>query len=99
MNQIQNGGAEGECYEEYGVRCGVVVYRKLGTMLSQNLRKGSCGMTELLRKETEEAFEERKNAAKKLGEEAGTKMMIPLFMMLAVVFAIVIMPALFSIRI
>ena len=99
MNRIQSGLSEGECYEEYGIRCGLVIYRKFGTMLSQNLRKGSRGITELLRKESDEAFEERKNTAKKLGEEAGTKMMIPLFMMLAVVFAIVIIPALFSVRI
>lgn len=98
MNKIQSGAAEGECYEEYGIRCGITVYRKFGTVLSQNLRKGSRGITDLLRKESEEAFEERKNRAKKLGEEAGTKMMIPLFMMLIVVFAIVIIPALFSVQ-
>ena len=44
-------------------------------------------------------FEDRKNLAKKLGEEAGTKMMIPMFIMLAVVFIIVIVPAFFSIQI
>mgnify|MGYP001718194945 CR=1 FL=1 len=37
--------------------------------------------------------------AKKAGEEAGTKLMIPLFLMLIIVFAIVIVPAFFSIRI
>lgn len=44
-------------------------------------------------------FEERKKQARKLGEEAGTKLMIPLFMMLAVVFIIVIVPAFFTIQI
>ena len=68
-------------------------------MLSQNLRQGSRGITELLSREAEEAFEDRKNLAKKLGEEAGTKMMIPMFIMLAVVFIIVIVPAFFSIQI
>ncbi len=99
MHQIRGGMAEGEAYENYGVRCGISVYRKFGTMLSQNLRKGSKGLTELLGREAEEAFEERKNLAKKLGEEAGTKLVIPLFLMLIIVFAIVIVPALFSIRI
>lgn len=46
-----------------------------------------------------EAFEERKNMAKKLGEEAGTKLMIPLFLMLAVVFVIVTVPAFLTIQI
>ncbi len=99
MHQIQGGIPEGECYEKFGVRCRLSVYRKFGSMLAQNLRKGSGGLTELLSREAEEAFEDRKNLAKKLGEEAGTKLMIPLFLMLIVVFAIVIIPAFFSIRI
>ena len=99
MPQSQGGAAEGECYENYGVRCKVPVYRKFGTMLSQNLRKGSKGLSVLLKREAEEAFEERKNTAKKLGEEAGTKLMIPMFMMLIVVFVIVIVPAFFTIQI
>ena len=65
---------------------------------SQNLRKGTRGLTELLEREAEDAFEQRKNLAKQAGEEAGTKFMIPLFFMLIIVFAIVIVPAFFSIR-
>ena len=99
MNQIRGGMPEGEAYENYGARCNVSVYRKFGTLLSQNLRKGSGGLTELLGREAEEAFEERKNLAKKLGEEAGTKLVIPLFLMLIIVFAIVIVPAFFTISI
>lgn len=99
MYQIRAGGSEGECYESCGARCGISSYRKFGMLLSQNLRKGPRGITELLRRESEEAFEERMNQAKKLGEEAGTKLMIPMFLMLAVVFLIVMVPALLSIQI
>lgn len=99
-DMLHSGGAsEGECYEEYGIRCNLSEYRKFGMMLSQNLRKGTRGLTELLEREAEDAFEQRKNLAKKAGEEAGTKLMIPLFLMLIIVFAIVIVPAFFSIRI
>lgn len=98
MHQIQGGIPEGECYEKYGIRCEISAYRKFGTMLAQNLRKGSGGLTELLTREAEDAFEDRKKLAKKLGEEAGTKLMIPLFLMLIVVFAIVIIPAFLSIK-
>ena len=99
MHQIQGGDPEGECYESYGARCGIAVYRKFGLMLAQNLRKGPKGLTDFLEREAQEAFEERKNLARKLGEEAETKLMIPLFLMLIIVFAIVIVPAFFSIQI
>lgn len=99
MHRIQGGAPEGECYENYGMNCNIAVYKKFGTILSQNLRKGSRGITDLLGREAEEAFDDRKNLARKLGEEAGTKLMIPMFLMLIVVFAIVIVPAFFSIQV
>ena len=44
-------------------------------------------------------FEERKDFAKKLGEEAGTKMLAPMFLMLGVVLVIIVVPAFFSVQI
>ena len=70
----------------------------LGALLSQNLRKGTKGLTQMLRMEAIQAFEERKARAKRLGEEAGTKLLAPMFLMLAVVLVIVIVPAFLSIQ-
>lgn len=64
--QMKNKAAESECYEEYGIRCGLSVYRRFGTLLSQNLRKGSKGLSELLKRETGEMFEERKSRQESL---------------------------------
>ena len=50
-------------------------------------------MMELLEQESEKAFEERKHIAKKLGEEASTKMIFPLIIMMAIVMAIIIAPS------
>lgn len=41
-----------------------------------------------------EAFEQRKHQARRLGEEAGTKLLLPLFMMLSVVMVVIAVPAL-----
>ena len=67
--------------------------------LSQNLRKGTKGLSELLKLESIQAFEERKARAKRLGEEAGTKLLLPMFLMLAVVLIIVIVPAFLTMQI
>ena len=67
--------------------------------MSQNLRKGMKGLTQMLKLESIQAFEERKARAKKLGEEAGTKLLFPMFLMLAVVLIIVIVPAFMSLQI
>ena len=57
------------------------------------------GLTQMLKLESVQAFEERKARAKKLGEEAGTKLLFPMFLMLAVVLIIVIVPAFMSLQI
>ena len=99
MHEMKGGMAESECYERFGERCGLQVYKKFGTMLSQNLKKGTKGLTELLRQEADTAFDERKNTAKQLGEKAGTKILFPMFLMLAVVLLMIIVPAFLSLQI
>ena len=97
-NEMQSGITEAEAYERFGKRCGISVYMKLGALLAQNLKKGTKGMTDLLRNESDQAFENRKSRAKRLGEEAGTKLLAPMFGMLAIVLVIVIVPAFLSMQ-
>lgn len=99
VREIGSGISEGQCYEAFGERCGLGSYRKFSAILTQNLRKGTKGMKEILKKEAEEAFEERKALARRRGEEASTKLLGPMFLMLATVLVIVIIPAFLSIQI
>lgn len=97
--EMNSGIAEAECYERFGKRCGLVNYMKFGALLSQNLRKGSEGLSHMLAMESMQAFEIRKSDAKSLGEEASAKLLLPMFAMLAVVMLVVIVPAFLSIQI
>lgn len=94
--ELQSGRSEKEAYDHFGKRCQVQAYRKLCTLLSQNLRKGSNDLLRVLRQEADNAFAERKNLAKKLGEEAGTKLLLPMMMMLCIVMVVIMIPAYFS---
>ena len=97
--EIENGMGEGAAYERLGDRCGNADYRKLGNLLSQNLRKGSCSIVTLLEQEAERAFEERKGAAKRYGEEAGTKLLFPMMLMLGLVIIVLMVPAVLAFQI
>lgn len=97
--EMSGGVAEQEAYERFGKRCMLSSYMKFSMLLSQNLRKGSKGLSELLKMESIQAFEMRKNEAKKRGEETSTKLLIPMFLMFAVVLVIVMIPAFLSIQI
>lgn len=94
--ELQSGRPEKEAYDHFGKRCQVQVYMKLSTLLSQNLKKGSNDLLRVLRQEADNAFAERKNLAKKLGEEAGTKLLLPMMMMLCIVMVLIMIPAYFS---
>lgn len=93
LHEMQGGIPEGEAYERFGRRCEMTVYLKFGALLSQNLRKGSRGISDILRMEAIQSFENRKSQAKRLGEEAGTKLLMPMMGMLAVVLIMVMVPA------
>ena len=94
--EMQSGVSEVKCYENFGKRCKENLYIKLGVLLSQNLKKGSQNVSVLLDEEMRNTLEVRKNLAKKLGEEAGTKLLLPMILMLAVVLIILIFPAFLS---
>lgn len=95
-NQIRNGSPEGKAYMEFGRRCGTYAYVKFGNILEQNLKQGIAGISRALEREMTEALEERKNLALRRGEEAQTKLLLPMFLMLGIVLAVLLVPAFLS---
>lgn len=98
-HELESGRGEERAYERFGERCGLSSYRKLGNMLAQNVRKGNRGIVELLEKEAENSFEQRKQMAKRCGEEAATKLLFPMFLMFGMIVVILIVPAAAAFRI
>ena len=94
--EICDGESERRAYQKFADRVELPVYQRLIRILIQNLQTGSRGMCQLLNRESETALEERKAIAQKLGEEAGTKMLLPLMIMLGIVIAIIMVPAIMS---
>lgn len=91
--EMESGVSEEKAYEHFGQRCGQSRYLKLGRILAQHLRKGTEGLEEILGQEMQQAQEERMALARQMGEEAGTKLLLPMGMMLVVVLVILIVPA------
>ena len=91
--QMKRGIPESQAYLEFGRRCGLPCYTKFAGFLEQSRKNGAKNLREHLRLEMEEAYEQRKHEAKRLGEEASTKLLLPLFLMLGVVMVMVAVPA------
>ena len=71
-------------------------YRKLALLLEQNLRKGTRELLAMLDREELLAFELRQNLAKKAGEEASTRLLLPMIGLLGIVMAILLIPAMMT---
>ena len=95
-NQIEAGENEAAAYGAFGRRCKEHCYVRLGSSLEQNIRQGISGLEHMLDQELTQALEQRKNQALQEGERMETKMLFPMFLLLGLVMAILIIPAFMS---
>lgn len=92
-NRLQAGVSEGRTYELWAARTGLQDCARLSTMLTQNLKKGNAALLTRLREEGDRALQEDLNLRRKKGEEAGTRLLVPMIMMMAIVMVLVMVPA------
>lgn len=94
LARLKTGIPENVVYKEFGRSCLLRQYMKLASLLEQNRKSGISTLSTLLGMESQSAWEERLNLAKREGEELNTKLLLPLFMMLLIVMMMIIVPAL-----
>lgn len=94
--QLENGVIEEKVYQDFGRRCDEMSYKRLCFLLAMHLKQGNSQLLLQLEKEAYCAQEDRRSMAKKLGEEAGTKLLLPMMLILGVVMFLILLPAYFS---
>ncbi|MFA6308962.1 MAG: type II secretion system F family protein [Clostridia bacterium] len=96
--EIKSGMSEIRAYEDFAKRCRTSEVTKFISIVLQNLKKGSFEVVSILRVQSEACWETRKNVAKKLGEEASTKLLLPMMIIFLAILIIVITPAILSMQ-
>lgn len=91
--ELDNGRSETVVYEDFGRRIGVLAYRRMASLLTQSVSRGVQGMRNLLLQEAKEVMAQEKAHIRQKGEQAGTKLLLPMMGMLFLVFAILLVPA------
>lgn len=91
--ELQAGVSEEESYRAFGNRLELPLYKRMMELLIQGVKKGSTNTILMLEQEEKSALEVRKEQAKRLGEEAGTKLLMPMILLLGVVLVLVLYPA------
>lgn len=93
LMEIRAGKPEAVAYEEFARRCRVKEVTKFVSIIVMNLKRGGADVVPVLREQGNECWEMRKNAAKQIGEEAGTKILIPMMIMFLGIVLVVSTPA------
>ena len=96
LMEIKAGKTEAAAYEEFARRCRVKEVTKFVSVIVMNLKRGGAEVVPVLKAQGDECWEMRKNAARQLGEEASTKILIPLMIMFLGIVLIVSTPAVLS---
>lgn len=97
INAISSGVSQSRAYTDMGQRCMLFPYIKLGSILEQNLKKGSLDMKHLLREEVQNSFENKKTDLLQKGNKASSKLLIPMIMMLILIMLLIIVPSFSSV--
>lgn len=95
---MKEGKGEVEAYDYFAERVCLAKYKSFINILQQAVTKGKRDVGNMLIKESEEAFLERRLNAKKISEEATTKMLMPMFLMLLIVIVMIMFPAFYSFK-
>lgn len=96
MYQIAEGESERSAYQKFADRVALADYRRFVRILLQQKEKGGSAFLSDLTYEMESAYRSRRTYTKKLAEEAGSKLLLPMMLLFMVVLAVVIAPALLT---
>lgn len=94
--QMRNGMPQQEALRQFGRRVQDPQLRRLANMLYRNLRRGDEFLLERLKEMNSEAWEEHKKRVRIQSEEAETKLLVPMILMLTVILMIILTPAMLT---
>ena len=98
LQKIRSGVSEYAALEQFGRNCAIHSYVRFSNIINQNLRRGSEDVCKSLEEELLRALGERKSSVLREGEEAGTKLLAPMIIMLILCIVIIVVPAFLSVN-
>lgn len=94
--ELKNGTSEALVYERFGQRIRLIPYMKFSAMLAHNLKKGNRYILEQLNMSSLDAYGQRRENVKRMGEEASSKLLLPIMLQFILVLIIIMYPAIMS---
>ena len=92
VQEMQNGIPETDAYRNFAERCSIKQARRVASTIIQNKLKGNQELAFFLKEMSNEMWEEKKHLAKRKGEAANSKLMIPTAMIFIGILMMIMVP-------
>lgn len=93
MNMIHSGEPADVAFDHMCVKCNMPEMRRFVAIIIQNIHRGGSDVSHALKSVGDELWTNRKASALRVAEEASTKMLFPMMLMLFAVVILVVAPA------
>ncbi len=90
--EMKNGFSETEAIYRFGNRCIIPEIKKFASTIVQGIEKGNSELTMLLKQQSSEAWNIKRQIVKRQGEKASSKLLIPMLLMFVGILIMVIIP-------
>ncbi|PKM51590.1 MAG: hypothetical protein CVV02_06560 [Firmicutes bacterium HGW-Firmicutes-7] len=98
LEDLKKGVSELKAYESFGHRCKIPEILRFTAIIMQNIKKGSHLLIGAMQQQSKEAMSMREDLARKKGEKASTKLVLPMGIMFMAILIIVITPAIITLK-
>lgn len=99
MSMIDSGESADAAFDRLGTKCNMAEMRRFIAVIIQNIHRGGSDVSAALKSIGDELWSSRKALALRVAEEASTKMLFPMMLMLLAVVLLVVAPAVQSMQI
>lgn len=90
---MKGGLSQSEALSLFAEGCNVREVKYFVSLINRNIRKGGKDIAALLRKTADESVKIKREELRKKAEMAGTGLLLPMMILLALVFVLIMIPA------
>lgn len=92
MDDMKNGISDAEAIRRFGIRCMMPEVKKFSATIIQGIEKGNRELSIMLERQSEEVWNMKKHLAKRKGEKAASKLIIPMMIMFLGILIMIVVP-------
>lgn len=92
VEDINNGMAEVDAYHQFGKRCMIPEIKKFSSTIIQGVTKGNSELTMMMQEQSKEIWGMKKQSARRQGEKAASKLLIPICVMFVGILIMILVP-------